>query len=304
MTNEPLIVICGTNASGKSSLGIEMAMEFGGEIISADSRQIFEGFDLCCGKVTAEERAMVPHHMLYVAKVTEEFTVSDYQAQVYELLPQIRSRGRIPFIVGGTGLYIDAVVKGYDFTTGRGDRDWRDALEEKPIEELQAMLSPEALEKIKDNHADFNNKRRLSRLLEKDVNGAKLTPANKPLENVLQIGVTWPKELLAERIAQRLDIRLEQGMLDEVREYLEAGGDPEVMYSLGLEYKYITWHLKGELKTLEEFKEALALAIRQFAKRQRKWFQRNEAIHWVDMTGDYKEEARALVRDYLAKQKG
>jgi len=299
ITKEPLIVICGTNASGKSSLGIEMAKEFGGEIISADSRQVFEGFDLCCGKVTAKERAEVPHHMLDVAKVGDEFTVSDYQSQVYELIPKIRSNGKIPFIVGGTGLYIDSVVKGYDFTTGRGDRTWRDALEEKPIEELQAMLSPEALEKIRDNHADFNNKRRLSRLLEKDMGGANLTPVNKPLENVLQIGVTWPKEMLAERIAERLDIRLEEGMLEEVRAYLDAGGDPEVMFSLGLEYKYITWYLQGELKTMEEFKEALALAIRQFAKRQRKWFQRNEAIHWVDMTGDFRAETSAIIREYL-----
>lgn len=297
-----MIVICGTNASGKSALGIEMAKEFGGEIISADSRQIFEGFDLCCGKVTAEERAEVPHHMLDVAVVGEEFTVSDYQKQVYDLLPAIRGRGHVPLIVGGTGLYIDAVVKGYDFTTGRGSRDWRDALEEKPVEELQAMLSPEALSRIRENHADFNNKRRLSRLLEKDVNGASLTPVNRPLENVLQIGVTWPKELLAERIAERLDVRLEQGMLEEVREYLDAGGDPEVMYSLGLEYKYITRYLKGDLKTPEEFREALAQAIRQFAKRQRKWFQRNKEIHWIDMTGSYREEASFLIKEYLDGQ--
>ena len=299
--NEALIVICGTNASGKSSLGIEMAKEFDGEIISADSRQVFEGFDLCCGKVTAEERAEVPHHMLDVAKVGEEYSVSDYQSRVYELLDEIRSRGRIPFIVGGTGLYIDAVVKGYDLTGGRGSRDWRDVLEEKPVEELQAMLSPEALARIRENHADFNNKRRLSRLLEQDAKGESLIPENKPLENVLQIGVTWPREILAERIAERLDIRLKQGMLEEVREYLDGGGDPEVMYSLGLEYRYITRYLLGEFGTQEEFREALALAIRQFAKRQRKWFQRNSEIRWVDMTGGFREETAALIREYLGR---
>jgi len=300
----PLVVVCGTNASGKSSLGIELAKEFGGEIISADSRQIFEGFDLCCGKVTAEERAQVPHHLLDVARVGEEFAVSDYQREVYKVIPEIRGRGNLPFIVGGTGLYVDAVVKGYDFTTGEGDRSWRDELEEKSVEELQAMLSPEALSRIQDNPSDFHNKRRLSRLIEKDTKGLNMVPQNRPLGNVLQIGVTWPKELLAERIDERLRIRMEQGMTDEVQTYLDAGGDPEVLYKLGLEYKFITQYLLGEIPTEGEFVKQLSTAIKQFARRQVKWFQRNPEIHWVDMTGDYKSEARALVRDYLDGQKG
>ena len=136
----PVIVISGTNASGKSSLGIELAKQYNGEIISADSRQIFRNFDLCCGKVTGEEKAMVPHHMIDICNIGDSFSVSDYQKQVYELIPQIIERGRLPFIVGGTGLYIDSIVKGYDFADETIDSAYRKELDEKSIVELQSII--------------------------------------------------------------------------------------------------------------------------------------------------------------------
>lgn len=297
----PVIVISGTNASGKSSLGIELAQKYNGEIISADSRQIFNDFDLCCGKVNAEEKAIVPHHMIDICTIGDYYSVSDYQKQVRELIPQIHARGKLPFIVGGTGMYIDAVVKGFSFEAEEPDPEYRSMLEQKSISELQAMLSEASVQYLIGNHSDYNNKRRLIRVLEKERSGNSLLPNNHPLEHVLQLGVTWPKEKLHERIDQRLEMRLQQGMLEEVRSYLAQGGNPQYLYDLGLEYKYIAWYLEGKYATIEEFSAAMSCAIKQFAKRQVKWFRRNPDIHWIDMTEDFFSESCELIDAFLGQ---
>lgn len=296
----PLIVISGTNASGKSSLGIELAKRYNGEIISADSRQVFRNFDLCCGKVTMEEKAIVPHHMIDICNIEDLFSVSDYQKQVYALIPQIIERGKLPFIVGGTGLYIDAVVKGYNFENENIDPEFRKSLEEKSISELQSMLSATAVEFLGNNHSDFNNKRRLIRIIEKEKNGRSLSANNNPLFNALQIGVTWPKELLYKRIDERLANRIDQGMIDEVATYLKSGGNPKYLYNLGLEYKYITWYIDGKYASIEEFSLEMSHAIKRFAKQQINWFKRNPSIHWVDMTQDYFSESCDLIDEFLS----
>lgn len=296
----PLIVISGTNASGKSSLGIELAKRYNGEIISADSRQVFRNFDLCCGKVTTEEKAIVPHHMIDICNIEDSFSVSDYQKQVYALIPQIIERGKLPFIVGGTGLYIDAVVKGYNFENENIDPEFRKSLEEKSISELQSMLSAPAVEFLGNNHSDFNNKRRLIRIIEKEKNGCSLSVNNNPLFNALQIGVTWPKELLYKRIDERLANRIDQGMIDEVATYLKSRGNPKYLYNLGLEYKYITWYIDGKYASIEEFSSEMSHAIKRFAKQQMNWFKRNPSIHWVDMTQDYFSESCDLIDGFLS----
>lgn len=295
----PVIVISGTNASGKSSLGIELAKKYNGEIISADSRQIFKNFDLCCGKVTIEEKEIVPHHMIDICNVGDSFSVSDYQKRVYELIPQIIERGRLPFIVGGTGLYIDAIAKGYSFAEEIIDSEYRKELEDRTITELQSMLSENAINFLRNNNSDFNNKRRLIRVIEKEKNGSSLLTSNEPIYDVLQIGVTWPKELLHKRIDNRLALRIEQGMLNEVRDYLENGGNPEYLYSLGLEYKYIAWYIEGKYASIDEFSCEMSQAIKRFAKQQIKWFKRNSSIHWVDMTQDYFAESCKLIDNFL-----
>lgn len=295
----PVIVISGTNASGKSSLGIQLAKRFNGEIISADSRQIFKNFDLCCGKVTKEEMSIVPHHMIDICNIGDLFSVSDYQEHVYELIPQIIKRGRLPFIVGGTGLYIDAITKGYDFKDEVIDTKYRKELDTKSISELQAMLSVNAVELLKNNNSDFNNKRRLIRIIEKERNGNPLSVDNRPLFDVLQIGVTWPKELLHKRIDDRLATRINQGMIDEVRNYIMNGKNPEYLYSLGLEYKYIAWYVEGKYSSMDEFISEMSRAIKAFAKQQVKWFKRNSTIHWVDMTQDYFSESCNLIDKFL-----
>ena len=225
--------------------------------------------------------------------------MSDYQKRVYELIPQIAARGRLPFIVGGTGLYIDAVVKGYNFTDEKIDPAFRRELDKKTTEELQAMLSEDAREYLKENNSDYNNKRRLIRAVEKERCDSPLQTKSEPMFDALQIGVTWPKEQLHARIDERLATRLEQGMVEEISSYLDGGGDPEVLYGLGLEYKHIAWYVEGRYASLEEFSEALSRAIKQFARRQMKWFKRNEKLNWIDMSGDSFEEACGLIDAFL-----
>lgn len=295
-----MIAVVGTNASGKSAVGIALAQKFNGEIISADSRQVYRGFDLCSGKVTPEERRLVPHHLLDVKEIGEPFSVADFQSLVYDIVPQITSRGKLPFLVGGTGLYIGSVVHGYIMNEEPADNALREKLEALPIEELKAELTPEGRAFLAERPSDFQNKRRIIRVLEKISRGEPLNYENVPRYDVLQLGVTWPKELLAKRIAERLTARLELGMLDEVKTYLEAGGNRQYLYDLGLEYRYILWYLTGKFSSREEFIAELSRAIRKFAKRQMTWFRRDKSILWIDMSADPIAHAEAAVRKFLA----
>lgn len=295
-----IIVIAGTNASGKSSLAIELAKRYNGEIISADSRQIYKGFDLCSGKVTKEEMAVVPHHLIDICSVEEPYSVSDYQKAVYALVPQILSRGHVPFLVGGTGLYISSVVYGYRFEKELQDSEFRKQLEEKSVEELREMLPDEAANYFNGNQSDLHNKRRLIRVLERVRSGETLRPCNQPIFNPLQLGVTWEKEILHRRIEERLKDRLDKGMVEEVREYLDAGHQPEHLYRLGLEYRYISWYVEGKYASFEEFFQDLSQAIKKFAKRQMTWFKRDKTIHWLDMENDGFAQACGLIHSFLA----
>jgi len=299
-----IIAVVGTNASGKSAIGIELAKRLNGEIVSADSRQIYRGFDLCCGKVTGEERRQVPHHLLDVRNIGEEFSVYDFQREAYAAIDQILQRGRTPFLVGGTGLYVSAVVHGYRLREGMGRTDLRERLEGLSLEELHRMLSPEARDFLASNPSEMQNKRRVIRAIEKSAQGEPFTPRNAPRYDALQIGVTWPKEVLDRRIDERLEARLAQGMLHEVEDYLARGGDGDVLYSLGLEYRYIYRYLRGEYASLDEFKTELSRAIKRFAKRQMTWFRRDGSIRWLDMSGDYRTQAQELAVRFLAGHSG
>lgn len=294
-----IIVIAGTNASGKSALGIELAKKYNGEIISADSRQIYKGFDLCCGKVTIEEREAVPHHLLDVCQIGEPYSAADYQKDVYAVVPEIIQRGHIPFIVGGTGLYISSVVHGYTFKEETFDAAFREELEQKTLEELHEMLPAQGLVYLKNNPSDANNKRRVIRVLERIRNDEDLHPHNHPRFLALQLGVRWKKEVLDRRIDERLSLRLDQGMLEEVRQYLSAGGNPEHLYRLGLEYRYIAWYLAGKYDSFEVFYNELSHAIKQFAKRQVTWFKREQSIYWLDMQSEPAAQASLLIDAFL-----
>ena len=298
-----IITIVGTNASGKSSIGIELAKEFNGEIISADSRQVFKGFDLCCGKITDAEAKIVPHHMIDIVEIGNPFTVADYQRQTYDLIRDIEMRNKIPFIVGGTGLYINSVIYGYQFADEKIDLEYRNYLNELDVHDLQRLLPKDIYNYLSVNNSDFNNKRRLIRYLEKHRNGENFSPNNGVFEekyDTLQIGITWPKEILYQRIEERLRKRIEEGMIGEVEEYLNNGGDPQVLYDLGLEYRYIMWFVTGKYNSLDEFFIEMSTAIKQFSKRQIKWFKRDKSIHWLNMEKDYMIEARTLINTFLS----
>ena len=296
-----IITIVGTNASGKSSLGIELARAFGGEIISADSRQVYKGFDLCCGKVTAEEREMAPHHLLDVREIGEPFSVSNFQQMAYHAADDIIARGKTPLIVGGTGLYVNSVVYGYVMQDEEADIELRYKLEGFPIEKLQSMLTGEGRAFLELNPSDWKNKRRIIRIIEKTTRGEPLEYTNSKRYEALQLGTLWSKEAIHSRIDERLETRLAQGMIDEVKTYLENGGNPKYLYDLGLEYRYILRFLTGEFQSMDEFKLELGRAIKRLAKKQVTWFKRDNTINWLDMTADYLQQAEALVADFLSK---
>lgn len=299
MSLPKLIVVLGTNASGKSSLGVKLAEHFNGEIISADSRQIYKGLDLGSGKITASEAKGIKHHMIDILNPNDSFSVVDFQSQAYTIIDDIIRRGKVPFLVGGTGLYIRSIVNGYTFSDALPDERWRLELEKKNVDELYCLL----LEKCDGtvNLPDPKNKRRLIRALEKAYCGNKQLKEEKcnPRYQVLQIGVTWPKEILHKRIEERLTKRIEEGMIEEVELLLNNGATEEFLYGLGLEYRYILWYIKGKYSSLEEFYDEMARAIKRFAKRQMTWFKKDTSINWLNMETNYEEQVNELLHCFL-----
>ena len=292
-----LIVIEGTNASGKSALGVELASRFGGEIVSADSRQVFERLDLGSGKITPEEMRGVPHHLLNVRKPGEFFSMADFQRLAYEAIDGIIARGNVPFLVGGTGLYVDSVADGYVLTEKATDLALRAELETRSTPELYEMLK----EKLPDTDVDPKNRHRVMRLLEKLAAGDAAPGTKSPRYSLLKLGVTWPREILKQRIDERLERRLQQGMVDEVKSMLDDGVSEEFLVKLGLEYKYLTWYLTGKIG-YEQMVEELGSAIKRFAKRQMTWFRRDPRIIWLDMNEDPVSRASALISEFLGKE--
>ena len=290
-----LIVVEGTNASGKSGLGVELAKRFNGEIISADSRQVFRGFDLGSGKITPEEMQGVPHHLIDVCDAGDFFSMHDFQRLAYEAIDDILARGKTPFLVGGTGLYVASVTEGYIMSDHAPDLAYRDELETYETPALYRML----MEKAPDAEVDPKNRNRVMRMLEKIHAGDDHKPQSQAKYNCLKLGVTWPREILKQRIDERLERRMREGMVDEVRGLLENGASVEFMYKLGLEYRLITQYITGEFESEEAMCHELALAIKRFAKRQMTWFRREKDMHWLDMAGDPLAEASALVDAFL-----
>ena len=292
-----LIVIEGTNASGKSGLGVALAEAFNGEIVSADSRQVFRGYDLGSGKISPDEMRGVPHHLIDVCESNEFFSMHDFQRLAYAAIDDILARGKQPFLVGGTGLYVASVTDGYVMSDRAPDLAYRDELEKLDTPTLYRML----LEAVPDIEIDAKNRNRVMRVLEKLHDGDDAVPHNQPRYDCLKLGVTWQRETLKRRIDERLDRRIAQGMIDEVRSLLQNGATSEFMMKLGLEYRYITQYINGEFSTLDEMRDELSLAIKRFAKRQMTWFRRDPEIVWLDMSGDPFAEASAHIRKFLSE---
>ena len=295
-----LIVIEGTNASGKSGLGVALASRFGGEIVSADSRQVFRGLDLGSGKITPEEMRGVPHHLLDVCEPGRFFSMADYQRLAYAAVEDILDRGKLPFLVGGTGLYVDSVADGYLLSDRAPDLEYRAELEKLSTPQLYALLQ----ETLPGWEVDKNNRNRVMRVLEKHHDGDLEKTGRKARYRVLRLGVTWDRETLKKRIDERLDRRFDEGMLEEVRSLMEEGVSREFLDGLGLEYRFITRYLTGEIPDFEEMKEELSLAIKRFARRQMTWFRRHGDVIWLDMAQDPVRQGEEAIRVFLADGAG
>ncbi len=292
-----LIVIAGTNASGKSDLGVKLAKHYSGEIVSADSRQVYRRLDLGSGKITPEEMDGVPHHLLDIRDPGEFFSMADFQRLAYEAIDDIIARGKPAFLVGGTGLYVDAVADGYVLSNKMPDLAYRAKLEELSTEALYRML----MEQRPDCDVERRNRNRVMRLLEKLHDGDDVVPSKEPRYQTLRLGVTWPREILCQRIDQRMTRRFSEGMLEEVQSLLDDGVDVTFLLKLGLEYRIITQYLTGVIESREELETLLGTAIKQFAKRQMTWFRRDGSIHWLDMQKEPMAEACALIDGFLAE---
>lgn len=310
--SKKIIVILGPTASGKTGLAVKLAAEFNGEIVSADSRQVYRGMDIGTGKdlkefrVTSRESKAneIPHHMIDVVNPNEQYDLASYQLHAEAAIDGIISRGKLPFLVGGSGLYLQAVVDGYQLSSIEANEKLREELEGVSTAELFARLkkvNSALADKL--NASDKHNPRRLVRYLE--VAAAGKTERNeRPSQGryeCLLIGLEWPKEVLDERIERRLKERLEkEGMVEEIRQLHESGVSWQRLESFGLEYRYVARYLKRELNYEEMFKR-LFIAIKQFSKKQSTWFRRWErqgkSIHWLND----KVKAERLIKEFIDK---
>jgi tRNA dimethylallyltransferase len=270
-----LVVIVGETASGKSALAMELAQEFDGEIICADSWTVRREVNIGTAKPTAEEQALVPHHLLDVAGPDEDFTAAVFKDLANWAIEDSSNRVKLPIMVGGTGLYIDGVVYDYGFLPA-GDRRDREELNSYSINELLAKIDELGIDPGK---VDKRNKRRLIRLIE--TNGA--IPSKKELrENTLIIGLKVDREVLNERIAERVDSMIAAGLEDEVRGLVgRYGWDCEALKGVG----YAQWkgYMEGH-ETLDEVRQKVIKSTQDLAKRQRTWFKRNKSIQWFETT--------------------
>ena len=294
-----LVVVEGPTASGKSTLGIVLAQTFSGEIVSADSRQVYRGLDIGSAKVTPEERAMVPHHLLDVADPGETYTVARFQQEAIAAIDSILARGHQPFLVGGSPHYIQAVVDHLDIPPIAPQPELRARLEARPLADLLAEL--EQLDPQSAATIDRQNPRRIIRALEVClVTGQPFSAQRRvaaPLYNCLLLAIDWPRPELYARIDQRVDERMQRGMVEEVRHLLAQGLSHERLESFGLEYRFISRFLRGEFASEAEMVQRLKFAIHDFTRRQLTWFRKDQRITWID--GHNLNAAVEIVRRFL-----
>lgn len=295
---EKIIVIVGPTASGKTALSLRIAQEIGGEIISADSRQIYRGLDLGTGKVTKAEMDDIPHHLLDIKSPEETYSAADFTKDADRTIEGIISRGKVPVVAGGTFFYIEALLRSMSLPAVPPNPELRDTLEGMDTDAVFSLLKEK--DPIRALSIDPKNKRRVIRAIEiADALGSvpPLTTEECPYEAYI-IGIDMPKEILHERIKVRLMDRIEGGMIDEAKELQQHGLSFERMDELGLEYRYMAKYLKGEC-TEEEMKEKLESEIRHFARRQMSWLKRMEGINWY--TSSEIETAIKDAVDFLKK---
>lgn len=275
---QKVLVIVGPTASGKTSLSIALAKQFYGEVISADSRQVYRGINLLSGKVTTTEMDDVPHHLLDIADPMNVYTASDFKRDATAAITKISAAGHLPIIAGGTFLYIDTLLGRISLPQVPPNAVLRATLEDLSNEVLLEQLTD--LDPVRASAVDAANPRRLIRAIEVATALGAVPPSthDEPYDS-LTIGIDIDVAALNANIKTRIHERLADGMLEELKTLVAAGVTHERLESLGLECRYLSRHLQGEL-TLDTAVEALATKTRQFAKRQRTWLKRDQSIHW------------------------
>lgn len=290
-----IIVILGPTATGKSDLAVRLAKQFSGEVISADSRQVYKGLDIGTGKITKKEMQGIPHHLLNVCDPKKQFTIAPFQKLAQKEIRKIINRGRIPIICGGTGFYIQSIVDNIILPEVPPNSKLRKNLEKKTTQELFSILKK--LDPVRASNIDKNNPRRLIRAIEiAKTRGTVPSLAINPQYESLQIGLTFPKEVSQARIKKRLIARLKTGMIAEAKRLHMKGLSFKRMEALGLEYRFLALYLQGKISK-KEMIEKLNTEIWHYAKRQMTWFQRDKRIKWfnpVNVSKIKKEVSRYL----------
>jgi tRNA dimethylallyltransferase len=291
------VAIVGPTATGKSSLAIQLAKKFNGEIISADSRQVYKGMDLGSGKVTKKEQKIVPHHLLDVASPKKQFTVAQFKKLADKKIRQIISRGKLPIIVGGTAFYIYSLIDNLQIPEIKPNLKLRKELRKKTAEQLYALLKKSDPRRAK--NIDRHNPVRLIRAIEIVKTSGKPVPIMKKtqMHNTLFLGLNKPQKELYKNISKRLDARLKNGLVKEVKKLVASGVSHKKLDAFGLEYRYVSKYLQNNL-SYKQMVEELKKAIQHFAKRQMTWFKKDSRIVWVKNLA----QAEKLAKKYLATE--
>ncbi len=306
MTLSPLLAVVGPTAVGKTAISLRLAKDFDGEIVSADSRQIYRGLDIGADKISLAERAVVPHHLLDVVAPDEVLTLAEFQRTAYAAIDDIHHRGRLPLLVGGTGLYVRAVLDGLSIPEAPPDEALRAELEayaaERGADALHARLA--AVDPVAAQRIDRRNVRRVVRALEVClVTGrpiSALQQATPPPYRILRVGLTRPRAVLYARIDERVDAMVQRGLLEEVRRLLDAGYSPQLPALTGLGYRQMIHYLQGEL-SFDEAVAAIKHQTRRFVHQQNTWFRLVDGrIVWFDLEQAGYEQIADAVRAWVA----
>ena len=303
---QTMITILGPTASGKTAVAAALALRTEGEIISADSRQVYRRMDIGTGKDLADyvvDGTPIPYHLIDIAEPGTKYNLFQYQQDFHVAYDDIRSRGKQPILCGGTGLYIEAVLSGYQLSPVPQNQALREALAGKSLTELTEMLVELKRRSGSNMHnqTDVDTAQRAIRAIEIETyNLENPTPERQlPPVDSLIVGINIDRDLRREKITRRLKARLDEGMADEIRALIDEGIAPEDLIYYGLEYKYITEYVVGRLSYEEMFRQ-LEIAIHQFAKRQMTWFRgmerRGYTIHWIDATLPMEQKVEQILK--------
>ena len=303
----PLVVIAGPTAVGKSEIAVELALRFNGEIISADSVQLYKYFNIGAAKLTKEEQKGIPHHLFDILEPDQAFSVADYQKLARQKIQEINDRGKLPFLVGGTGLYIQAVIDPYEFPETTGHEEirkklreiWAQGGKEELYQRLQ-KIDPDAAQRIHPN--DF---RRISRALEvyyltgKTISSY-INNRKKSLYKLAMVGLTRKRAELYQRIEARVDKMFADGLVEEVKSILDMGYDPTIKPLQSLGYKQVVDYLRGDCDQAAAI-ASTKNATRNYAKRQLTWFRRDNRIHWFSLSEEGTQQLLERIAHFICR---